>query len=336
VHWFSTTQARRADPFKTPEGKAAFLAAYDAGLKLWPVPYEERDIPTRFGSTRVIVSGSKAGPPLVLLHGHMATSTMWLPNVADFARDYRVYAVDVMGQASRSIPDEPVRDSRDYVEWLTLVLDELGLDRIFLVGMSFGGWLAGKYAIARPYRVHKLVLLSAGGFLPMVKQFSLRGMLMVCLPTRFTVNSFMHWLGIGDESFLRLLYLGLKHFRMPPETARIMPTVFPDFELRGLRVPTLVLFGEHEVIYDPVAALARARRFMPAVEGALIPGCSHDMSSSQHEQVDARVLAFLKKPGEVPGPAAEARITSSAAAADPAGSPSQAQSPAATTGSFAH
>src|SRR5262245_15529569 len=43
--------------FKSPEGEAAFLAAYDAALKEWPVPFEEMTIPGRFGMTHVIASG---------------------------------------------------------------------------------------------------------------------------------------------------------------------------------------------------------------------------------------------------------------------------------------
>jgi len=85
-------------PFKTPEGEAMFRAAYDAALRLWPVPYEELDIRTRFGSTHVVAAGPKNASPVVLLHGYMATSVMWSPNVVDFARSYRVYAVDIMGQ----------------------------------------------------------------------------------------------------------------------------------------------------------------------------------------------------------------------------------------------
>jgi len=49
--------------FKTPEGETAFLAAYDAAMTLWPVPYEELDTPSRFGNTHVVVSGPKDGPP---------------------------------------------------------------------------------------------------------------------------------------------------------------------------------------------------------------------------------------------------------------------------------
>ena len=291
--------------FKTPEGEAAYLAAYDAAMKLWPVPYDEMDIPTRFGTTHVVVSGPKDAPPLVLLHGYMATLTMWSPNIADFSKDYRVYAIDVMGQPSKSFPDEPIRNAADYAVWLTATLDGLGLGRISLVGMSYGGWLALNFAIAAPDRVQRLVLLSpAGGFLPMVKQFSLRGMLMVLFPTRFTVNWFMRWLGIKDSpgdprrlgrTCVELMYLGLKHFRMPPETLRVMPTVFSDGQLRAMRVPTLLLIGEHEVICDPAAALARARRLIPDLEGELVPGSSHDMCFSQHRIVDARVLEFLKR-----------------------------------------
>ena len=39
--------------FKTSKGEAAFRAAYDAAMKLWPVPYEEREIPSRFGNTHL-------------------------------------------------------------------------------------------------------------------------------------------------------------------------------------------------------------------------------------------------------------------------------------------
>lgn len=288
--------------FKTPEGEASYLAAYDAALKLWPVPYDEIDIPTRFGTTHVVVSGPKEAPPLVLLHGYMATSVMWSPNIIDLSKGYRVYALDTMGQPSLSIPGEPIREAADYVAWLTATLDGLHLDRICLIGMSFGGWLALTYAVAAPERVQKLVLLSAGGFLPIARQFSLRGMLMVFLPTRFTVNSFMHWAGFTDGSgerdarpVLNLMYLGMKHFRMPPDTLRVAANPLSDDQLRALHVPVLLLMGDDEVLYDAATALARARGLIPDFEGELVPGCRHDMCFTQHRIVDARVLDFLKK-----------------------------------------
>jgi pimeloyl-ACP methyl ester carboxylesterase len=290
-----------ASAFKTPEGEAAYLAAYDAAMKLWPVPYEEIEIPGRFGITHVVVCGPEDAPPLVLLHGYMVTLAMWSPNIADFSKGYRVYAIDVMGQPSKSIPGEPMREVSDFVAWLSETLDGLGLGRISLVGMSYGGWLALNFAMTAPERVRKLVLLSpAASFQPLVRQFSLRGMLMGFFPTRLTADSLMGWMGFKDTPgdtdtriLLDLFYLGVKHFRLSPETMRLMPGVFSDNELRALHVPVLLLIGEKEVIYDAAKALARARQLVPNFEGELVPQSSHDMCSSQHEIVDARVLDFL-------------------------------------------
>jgi pimeloyl-ACP methyl ester carboxylesterase len=289
--------------FKTPEGEAAYLSAYDAAMKLWLVPYEEIQIPTRFGMTHVVASGPEDAPALVLLHGYFVTLTMWIPNIADFSRDYRVYAIDVMGQPGKSIPDldEPIREVADFVAWLDETLNGLNLDRITMVGMSFGGWLALNLAMSAPDRLDKLVLLSpAASFQPIVKQFGLRGMLVGIFPTRFTTDSLMGWMGFKDtpddtvtRNLLDLFYLGMKHFRLPMETMRIMPSVFSDEELRALHVPVLLLIGEGEVIYDPAKALARARQLIPNFEGELVPQSSHDMCSSQHQIVDARVLDFL-------------------------------------------
>jgi pimeloyl-ACP methyl ester carboxylesterase len=290
-------------PFKTAEGEAAYLAAYRAAMASWPVPYEEMDLPGRFGTTHVVGCGPKDAPPLVLLHGYMATLAMWTPNVADLSRDRRVYAVDVMGQPGGSRPGDPIRSAGDYVAWLAETLDGLRLGTADLVGMSYGGWIALAFALAAPERVRKLVLLSpAAGFLPVVRQFSLRGMLMLFFPTRATVGSFMRWLGFDDASdnaqtrrVLDLMRLGLKHFRLPPETLRVGVSVVADDELRAMRVPVLLLMGEREVIYDPAAALARARRLIPDLQGELVPGSSHDMCSSRHDIVDARVIEFLAR-----------------------------------------
>jgi len=287
--------------FKTPRGEAAFMNAYDEAMTRWPVPYDEFEIPSRFGSTYVIACGPKDAPPLVLLHGYMATSTMWVPNAADFARHFRVYAVDVMGQPGKSIPGEPIRSAADYVTWLNTTLYGLRVNRFSLAGQSFGGWLALNYAIAQPERVEKLVLLSPGGLLPLVRQFTLRGVLMMFVPTRVTVNSFMRWVGLTEASggpdarlVLELMYLGMKHFRFAPETSRVMPTAFSHGELSSMHVPTLVLIGANEVIYDPAKALERALKLIPDVRGTLVPHSSHEMCVSQRQIVDARVVDFLQ------------------------------------------
>jgi len=288
--------------FKSPKGLAKYMAAYEAGTQLWPLAYETMDIPGRFGCTHLVASGPKNAPPMVLLHGYFATSTMWAENIADFSRDYRVYALDVMGQPGKSIPDQPIRSREDFVEWLTSILDALKIDRVTLVGMSYGGWLTLNYAIAAPERLNKIVLLSpAASFLPLVQQFNLGAMAMILLSSRFVVNRFMGWMTYKENlknphllktynNMVDQMYLGLRHYRMQ---AGVRPEVYSDEELQGLQVPVLLLIGKQEVIYDPSASIERAVRLIPRVEAALIPNASHDMSFSQARLVDEHILKFL-------------------------------------------
>jgi pimeloyl-ACP methyl ester carboxylesterase len=273
-------------------------------MKLWPVPYEPMDITGRYGRTHLVASGPKDAPPLVLLHMFLTSLTQWAANIADLSRDYRVYAIDVMGQPSKSIPDQPIQSREDYVTWLSEVLDALDIKSTNLVGASFGGWLTLNYAIGAPERVNKIVLLSpAGGFLPLVKQFYVRGMLNTLFRRRFAMDSFVRWTAYEEnlrDPSTRLImyciadqmYLGTRYFRMQ---GGVLPDVFSDEELRGIQVPTLLLIGQQEVIYDPEGALERARRLIPNFEGELVPQASHEMTISQHEIVDQRILETLRE-----------------------------------------
>lgn len=288
--------------FKTSTGEAEYLAAYDATLRdLWPVPYEEIEVRSRFGTTHVITCGAEDAPPLVLLHGFMNTALIWAPNVADLSRDHRIYAIDIMGHPSKSIPDEPIGSKDALVEWLTATVDGLSLDHFDLAGISFGGWISLNFVVDSPDRVLKLVLLSpAASLQPLNKQFGLRAVLSGVIPTRRNMNSFMRWMGLeetpGDRltgPLLDMIWLGGTHFQMAPETRRVMPTVFSDDELRSVDTPVLLLMGDNEVIYDSAKALDRASQLIPNLEGGLVLDSRHAMSFNRPQIVNPRIIEFL-------------------------------------------
>jgi len=62
-----------------------------------------------------------------------------------------------------------------------------------------------------------------------------------------------------------------------------------------MKIPTLLLIGQQEVIYDPVASVERARRLIPNIEADLIPYARQDMSYFQAAAVDERILKFIKR-----------------------------------------
>jgi pimeloyl-ACP methyl ester carboxylesterase len=75
-----------------------------------------------------------------------------------------------------------------------------------------------------------------------------------------------------------------------------LPPVCRDEELRELKMPTLLLFGDHEVIYNAKAALKRATKLIPHVETAVIPGAGHGLNFDRPELVNQRILEFLGRP----------------------------------------
>lgn len=290
-------------PFKSEKGEAEYMAAYKATMKLWPVPYEDMHVLTRFGDTHLVACGPKDAPPMVLLHCFFMSLTVWAHNIADFSRDYRVYALDMMGQPSKSIPDQAMRDRGEMAEWLTGILDALRISQTDLIGWSYGGFAALNYAIHRPDRLRKLVLLTPiGSFVPPKTQFYIRGML-TRLPGRFWSNSEMHWMfyepNLKDEKTKRMFdlitnqfYKGVRYFRLPPT---VLPVPYKDEELNSVKNPTLLLIGQQESLYDPVPAIERAKKLIPNIKTQLIPHAGHELPASQPEKINKLVLEFLKE-----------------------------------------
>jgi pimeloyl-ACP methyl ester carboxylesterase len=69
---------------------------------------------------------------------------------------------------------------------------------------------------------------------------------------------------------------------------------FADDEFRKLKMPTLLLIGEKEGLYDAQAAAARARQLIPHIEAEIIPNAGHMLTRDQPETVNARILRFLE------------------------------------------
>jgi pimeloyl-ACP methyl ester carboxylesterase len=59
--------------------------------------------------------------------------------------------------------------------------------------------------------------------------------------------------------------------------------------------PTLLLIGEHEVVYEPGRVLERARRLIPHIEAELIAGGGHLFPVDQADATNARILEFLSR-----------------------------------------
>ena len=154
--------------FANSDGQAKYMAAYEAMFSLWKVPHYSINVKTSYGPTHINVSGPGDGYPLVLLHAAGLSSTVWFANIAELSANHRVYAVDVIGDAGKSVADQLMTNRTDYAQWLREVFDGLNIERCYLLGHSYGGWLSLNMALAYPERLQKIVLLApAASFCPL-------------------------------------------------------------------------------------------------------------------------------------------------------------------------
>ncbi|WP_324757970.1 alpha/beta fold hydrolase [Haloarcula sp. GH36] len=102
------------------------------------------------------VSGD--GPPVLCLHGTLMDRTMFDPQRRALSDDYRVAAYDLRARTEHAV--DPY-DLDDLAADCLAAIDALAMDRPVLVGMSMGGFVALRTALAAPDRVAGLVLLDS-------------------------------------------------------------------------------------------------------------------------------------------------------------------------------
>ena len=145
----TSEQLHRSNEMETAQ--AAVLARYAPETRV-------RRIDWSGGGTQVLELGD--GPPLLLVHGAFAAACFWSPILPALARNHRVLAVDLPGQGLADPFDYRSVDLFEHARtFLGDILDTLGLERVDLVGNSFGGFCSATFAMRAPQRVSRLMLV---------------------------------------------------------------------------------------------------------------------------------------------------------------------------------
>ena len=118
------------------------------------------------GGTRIHVAQSGSGPAILFLHGFPELWCSWRHQIrALSARGFRCVAPDLRGYGGSDAPPSAASYSPQHlVGDLVGLLDQLGLDKVFLVGHDWGAMVAWYFCLFRPDRVNALVNLGVAYF----------------------------------------------------------------------------------------------------------------------------------------------------------------------------
>ncbi|KAJ7957831.1 1-acylglycerol-3-phosphate O-acyltransferase [Quillaja saponaria] len=109
-------------------------------------------------------------PTLVMVHGYGASQGFFFRNVDALASHFRVIAIDQLGWGGSSRPDFTCQSTEETEAWFIDSFEEWrkakNLSNFILLGHSFGGYVAARYALKHPEHIQHLILVGPAGFAP--------------------------------------------------------------------------------------------------------------------------------------------------------------------------
>jgi 3-oxoadipate enol-lactonase len=272
------------------------------------------------GDLRLHCEVSGAGPPLLLVHGFPLDHTMWKYQIAELASARRVIAPDLRGFGKSAVTPgiltpgivtpgivtPGIVTMEQFADDLDALLSALGIaEPVTLCGLSMGGYIAFLFMRKYPQRVARLILCDTRAAPDTPEAAEARR------------KNAQRVLEIGVGELVQTMFGKL----FAPETIRERPADVeavrqvmlasppqgvaaallgmaqrPDSTplLNVIRVPTLVIVGEHDVI-SPADEMRHIAAAIPQARFSLIPRAGHMAPLEQPEAVNGVIGAFVGK-----------------------------------------
>ncbi|HLY85624.1 MAG TPA: alpha/beta hydrolase [Gaiellaceae bacterium] len=223
-----------------------------------------------------------SGPAVLLLHGGLGDSGLWEPVAPYLAEHFRTIRSDLRFYGRSTGPAVPWSWQDDAIG----VLDELGIERAAVLGLSLGGKLALDIALAHPDRLWAVVGVAPGLGGHDAGAYSAEQDARYAAAEDKTETmmelDFEVWAPLGADDRIRQLWHATPEANdLPPDLAPLPASGAPAKERLGeLEVPTLIVTASH----DP----AGMREIGPLVE--------REAPNARHLELDSDHYLTLREP----------------------------------------
>lgn len=242
------------------------------------------------------------GETIVFLHGAWEDSSQWVPLIERLSAEYHCVAPDLLGVGESEQPNVHYSIGLE-VACLAEHLDALRLRRVYLVGMSLGGWVAASYALKYLEQVEGVVLLAPDGV-------QVEGLGPRWWTARLLKHPIIGWVLRSLYTLRKILpYRPLEpllHRRKQlldhPVACNLLfqrrrselRSEQLQEQLKWLKLPVLVLQGEQD--QEVVKRLSHAyAQLAPQAKLQQLPGNSTNLLATQPEVVAQAIRAFVGK-----------------------------------------
>jgi len=237
------------------------------------------------------------GFPFLILHGWGGSSNSWVEVQKILSiKGYKVINLDLPGFGKSSSPVVPW-EIKDYADFVLKFVNKIGLEKIILLGHSFGGRISIKFAVKHPERLKILILCASAG---------------VKLPYTFTQVAIFYISRVGNfvlspkvlrriKDWLRNNFYMLIRQRDYQKVKGAMKETFKKIiiddqtpELPDIKTKTLIIWGERDRTV-PIRAAHIIKEKIPGSTLEFIPRASHTPNLETPEKLSETILKFLEK-----------------------------------------
>ncbi len=257
------------------------------------------------------------GPLMLMLHGFPEFWYSWRHLIPEFAKDYKVVALDLRGYNES---DKPQQQSAyvmsEFVKDVEGVIKGLGYDRCVLVGHDWGGAIAWNFAYAHPEMLERLIVLNmphpakfADGLRTPQQllrssyafffQLPLLPELLIQSSDYGAIESAFKGMAVNKTAITQADIEAYKDAasRRGALTAMLnyYRNAFPSMTLRDwsvLQVPTLMIWGEEDTALGKELTYG-TEKYVRDFQIRYIPNCSHWVQQEQPELVNRYMREFL-------------------------------------------
>jgi pimeloyl-ACP methyl ester carboxylesterase len=183
------------------------------------------------------------GEPLLLLHGGLGSTDMFQPILPLFTKERQVIGVDLHGHGRTALGARPI-DLVDIGNDLAVVIKQLGYEQVDVLGYSFGGGAALRFAVQHPAMVRRLAIASApyarDGFFPeMLPQQAQVGAAMADAMKETPMYISYAAIAPRPQDFPRLLDRMGELMRRPYDWTE---------DVKKLQMPVILIYGDSDMI----------------------------------------------------------------------------------------
>jgi pimeloyl-ACP methyl ester carboxylesterase len=238
------------------------------------------------------------GEVILTVHGIFGGYDQAYDTCRDISTDYRILAPSRFGYLGSDVKGDgtPAEQAAAYVE----LLDELGIDKVYLLGTSAGGTIAIRFALDYPERTKGLILFCSA--MPYAEKPD--DYVEYAGPPAFLVNDFAMFaisplfgpiMGMESSSIYSMLPVSERKDGVALDAAVNNPDMarnFDDYDIESLQVPTLILHAKD----DKLADYAQTEKAVPR-----FPDCTFipfetggHLMVGHSEEINAAVAEFVE------------------------------------------